>query len=300
MKHFIVVISILVLYSSVFGQGKGLSVSPGGLLVEEVLLDSLYNMEKRTGIKLSITNKDTMSHTYTIRADKPSNLGISWLKGYFEIPDPSFLSFFHSSFFSEGEVTIGPKSTEGVNMYVKVPYAEKYYNQKWAVGIAVETKPEPEKGVAFALAVYPCIYIETEVKAKAKGTPYGEIGTKPGTVVLNSISPGRNKNVGKLRIYNNQKKKRGFKITSIIPPPSREKLQILNSPGYQWIPDAGWLIPSCEKLVIKANKSKEISLTLILPPDKIYSNNKYQGIIFIEPEDGGRPAFIRVNIETGE
>lgn len=293
MKHFTISVLSLLLSASI-GFCAGLSVAPGGLLIEKVPLDSLYDIEKFTGIKLSIVNNDSFQNTYNIRAVKPSDIGIKWLKGYTEIPVPQCFTF------EKNEVTVKGKSTETIKMYLKIPYSEKYYNQKWALGISVESVPQKGSGFGISLAVYPCFYIETEDKQGIKTTSYGDIGTEPGTIIIKQVTPGKQKNVAKLKIHNNQNKTLSFKVYPVIPPPQAEKVQILNSPGYQWMPAPDWIIPSTQKIKIKANKSKEISLSLNIPADNVYLNKKYQGILFIETTDGKQSAFVRVNVEIKE
>ncbi|MCJ7507595.1 MAG: hypothetical protein MUO85_02540, partial [candidate division Zixibacteria bacterium] len=67
----------------------GLGIEPGQILIQNVPPGISYDIFENTGIKLKVINQDIVPHIYSIRSAKPSEIG-TWLKGYLEIPDPSW------------------------------------------------------------------------------------------------------------------------------------------------------------------------------------------------------------------
>ncbi len=271
--------------------GMGLSVQPGGILIQHVKLDETYNFYEKSGIALIVENKDTLPHTYIINTFKPSQVGNKkWLTGYLEIPEPSWF------FFEKNEVTVEPKSKQKVKMYLKVPKEEKYYNQHWTVSLGVTGKPE--KGQMLALAVYPRYQIETETKTGLKEKPAGLIGFEPGTLIFENLALGK-KEKNKIIVYNNDNKPHKYRITPKIIEVDTTKEQIFNTPGYRWIPNIKWIRPCKRKLKINSDESKEITITVNIPKKQKYYLKKWEAIIFIEPDEGPS-GFVRVQIEPNK
>jgi len=146
-------VGILLMVSSSTCQAFGLRVQPGNFLVRDVHLGEVCEIK----IPLQIHNKDSRPHTYDLSAHKPTSIGSKGVEGYSDIPDPSWF------YFERDEITLEADEVGEIKMYLKVPDADEYYDQKWVVSIAVEAKPEP--GEMIALACYPLFRIETE-KAK--------------------------------------------------------------------------------------------------------------------------------------
>lgn len=139
-------------------------MEPGGLLIQKVPLGEVYDIFEESGITLKIYNELDSPITYKISAKRPSETGNGrWMRGYQEIPDPGWLSF------SSGEVTIEAHGVGEVKMYLKIPPERDYYNQHWAVTVAVEG--QPKAGEVFALAAYLPFEIETEHREKTGKRP---------------------------------------------------------------------------------------------------------------------------------
>lgn len=268
---------------------RGLSVAPGGLLIQYVKLGETYDLYQKSGIALIIENKDTSPHIYKLTALKPSEAGNKkWLKGYAQIPDPSWF------WLENNEVLVEPQSKQEVKMFLKIPDEDKYYNQRWTVSLEVTGKPEA--GSMLALAVYPRYQIETESKAGLKEKPDGLIGFEPSVLVFKDLALGK-KQESKIIIYNNDSQSRRFNITPkiITVDPARE--QIVASPGYSWLPNIKWLKADLKKMEIKPDESRELNITVNIPRRKEYYQRKYEALIFAESEEG-LSGFARVQVQT--
>ena len=118
--------------SSVEPGSIGLSVEPGGLLIQHIEPGETYDLAQKPGIALKISNRDRSERTYHLSTHQPSGIGNrKWLEGYVEIPDPSWF------WFESDEVSVGPHDDAHVKMYVKVPEGTQYANQHWVISIAV-------------------------------------------------------------------------------------------------------------------------------------------------------------------
>jgi len=267
----------------------GLSVRPGGLLVQYVPLGVTYDFYESVRMPLTIHNKDISAHTYVLSTHKPSQVAARrWVKGYLEIPEPSWF------WLEKDEVTVEANGKSDVKMYLKIPDEQRYYNQHWVVSLGVAGKPAP--GATIALAIYPRIQIETEAKDDVKARPDGSIGFVPNTLLFENLSLGT-ENTMKVKIYNNDTKKHGYKVTAMIFPRNPKKRQIFTSPIYSWIPNPNWIMPGRDNINIASNKARILPITVKIPQARENYNKKWEGIIFIEP-DKGLPGFVRVQIKT--
>ena len=267
----------------------GLSIRPGGLLIQYVKLGEAYDLYKKTGIVLIIENKDSRPHTYLLSTSKPSQVGNKkWLKGYLEIPSPDWF------WFEKDEVTVGAESQKEIKMFLKIPKEDKYYNQHWTVSLGVTGKPK--KGEVVALAVYPRYQIETESKTVLTQRPYGTIGLEPSLLKFENLTLGEKKK-GTITIYNNSNKTHRYAIIPRIVEvgPGREKIS--SSPGYAWIPNIKWIKPGKKRINIGTNKSKELPIRVKIPEKLENYDKNWEAILFVEP-DKGLPGFIRVQIKT--
>lgn len=299
-KIFLGLILFLFLNNNLFAQQEaiqeekprpslGLSVQPGGMLIQYVKLGETFDLYEKSGIPLIIENKDTKPHTYKLTTSKPSQVGNrKWLKGYLEIPDPGWF------WFEEDEVTVEPQSKKAVKMFLKFPNEEKYYNQHWTVSLGVAGKPEP--GQMLTLAVYPRYQIETESKTGLKEKPDGLIGIEPGTLLFENLALGEAKKI-KVKLYNNNTKWHKYKIKAMIFPVDLTRELITTSPTYSWIPNPKWVKPGRRRVSIAANESKELFIKIKIPDEKENYNKKWEAIIFVEPKKG-LPGFVRVQIQT--
>lgn len=295
-KFLIGLVAALLLNTGLFAQQKeklkprlGLSVQPGGMVIQQVKLGEIYDLHQKSGVALLIENRDNQPHSYVLSTAKPSQVGNQkWLTGYLEIPDPRWF------WFETNEVTVAPQSKGQVKMFLKIPDHEKYYNQHWTVSIMVSGKAE--KGGMLALAVYPRYQIETESKADLTNNPDGLTGVAPAILTFKDVALGKKVN-GKVRIYNNDKKMRTYKITPRIIKVDATREQIIPSPGYSWVPDIKWVMPDKQELRIKPGESAELMVTVYIPREDKYYRKKWVGLMFVQP-DIGPARFVRVQIDT--
>jgi hypothetical protein len=68
-------------------------------------------------------------------------------------------------------------------------------------------------------------------------------------------------------------------------------------PGFSWIPKKEWLKPDAGDSKIGSNKMKEIVLGLDIPAKTDLLNQRWEGIIFVESEEGSAD-FARVQIKN--
>ncbi|MFH1128539.1 MAG: hypothetical protein V1699_03935 [Candidatus Omnitrophota bacterium] len=267
----------------------GLSVEPGGLSIQKVPIGQLYDMEYWIKMRFKVYNDSDKPRRYSLKVDKPVKVGVNVLKGYTGIPNPSWF------WFEKNEVLVPANSKEEIKMFLRIPNEEKYCNQKWAVGIDVEGKPEAEERLV--LAVSPVFYIETESRPEVKEKPAGFLGLAPGTVVLENVALGKSKTIAKIKVYNNDSQPHLYKISSIIPSAEPGRQVITPSPNFSWILKKEWLKPDKSTLKIGPQEQKEITLDLDIPKKKDFLNQRWEGILFFESEEG-LSNFVRVQIKT--
>jgi len=146
---------IFIMLNVVPAWGGGLTVEPGGLLIQQVSPGETYDLLSSTGISIKIYNRLDRPAAYRISAHKPSEAGNGrWKQGYREIPDSAWLSF------DKNEVLVEKNGMSEVKLFLKVPDNAAYYNQHWAVTVAIEGIATPED--SFAMAVYLPFEIETD------------------------------------------------------------------------------------------------------------------------------------------
>lgn len=255
----------------------GLSVEPGSLFVQHVFLDKTYRLYEDLNVPLVIRQKSNIPHTYCLSTYKPSTIG-KLVEGYSDIFDPNWL------WFDRNEVSIPPNGSATVQMYLRVPKEERFYNQHWTVAIKVETKPEP--GEMLALGVVSRIHIETEIKEGIKGKPDGLLGFDPARVKIKEKG-------GVVRIFNNDKKRHQYHLQIFVPPTDTKHEQISLSPGFNWIPDIRWIKVNHQKIRIGQGKARKIKLQFSLPEGGV---KPWEALLMVQPEEGVA-GFVRIQIE---
>jgi hypothetical protein len=149
-------------------SAAGLSIEPGGLLLQDVPLGQARSIAGVSGISFVVHNRDGIAHEYHITVHKPSKTGAGkWTEGYCEIPDVSWVKPVPDI------LTIPPDSSASFDITIELPDDAELYNQKWEVTLAVESAPIP--GLNVALALYPSIQIETKSGPEAEIKPQKEV-----------------------------------------------------------------------------------------------------------------------------
>lgn len=257
---------------------QGLAVSPGGILIQGVLPGKTYDIYKETGIKLTIYNKDNSPHTYILSTHKPSEVGNKrWEKGYFEIPDPSWC------WFDKKEVKIEGNKSESVNIYIKIPDEERYYNQHWIVTVGVLSKPE----YGLSLGVYVRMQIETAVKENPEIKPDGKIGFVPATLTFNNKFSQKI-----LTMYNNTEKRLSFNVFTIEEEKNIEKKTYL-TPNYSFL-EKTWFKIEKRNFEIEPMGKCKIRVSVNIPEN--CEKNRLENILFFR-SDEEISGFVRVRYE---
>jgi len=255
-------------------EAAGLKVSPAGFILQNIVPGKVYDIYRKTGLRLTVYNDDTVGHTYLLSTNSPSEWG-KWEKGYLEIPDPKWC------WFEKKKLTVGPSSQGSCSMFLKIPDEEKYYNQHWVVVLRIMGENGPG-GIALAINVR--IQIETESKVALKEIPDGIIGIVPSTVVLEKEGGEK-----KVTIFNNTDSPQ---VCAVYPLKEKEKLKTYISSGFKPLPKPNWLKLNKQTLKILPRSKQTFTLGLSVPEGEMGDNEKWEYIIFVEGKDN--TGFLRV------
>lgn len=267
----------------------GLSVEPGGLLIQHVEPGETYDFAQKAGIALKISNRNRSERIYRLSTHRPSEIGNrKWLEGYTEIPDPSWF------WFERDEVSVGPDGDAYVKMYVKVPEGDEYANQHWVVSIAVEGKAQ--SGEMLALAAYPRYQIETASSIESDSIPVGPLGMKPSILSFEGVPLGVRQS-GSITLYNSDAASHQYSVSIKTVPVDPTREQIVASPGYDWIPEPKWITLGGSELTIDAGQRAAIEVNLVVADKAQFHGQKWEALLWIEPDEG-LPRFARIQIET--
>jgi len=279
----------LILFFVVIGPvtaGAGLKVSPGAFCLQNAKIGETLDL----GIDTVITNKDDEEKVFVIKTFKASEVTDEWVKGYTAMPDPSWL------YFDTNELKIGPGQEAKVRMNLRVPDKAEYYNQHWVVYAEVTTKAGEKK--MFKAAIKPIYMIETQANTDIKARPYGELGLVPSTVKAAVVAPGTEKKES-FSIYNNDKVKHIYTLTSYIPGLLSANLDINVTAGYEWIKKESWVSPAERTVEVEPGEEKEVTLKVLIPKGSKCGDEGWEAIVMVKP-DKGLEGFVRVLIEPSE
>ena len=267
----------------------GLSVEPGGLLIQNVPVGQLYDMDYWMKMRFKIANDSGMPRKYALRVDKPSRVGVKLLKGYTEIPNPDWF------WFEKNEVFVAAGGTAEVKMFLRIPNEDKYANQRWAVAVDVEARPEAEEKLVLALS--PVFYIETEAKATPKELPAGFTALVPGTVVVDHVAIGKRTDGGSATLYNNDSQPHLYTVTSVVPSAEPGRQTISPSPRSSWLPNVGWVKVDKRTIKLGPRERRDLHLRIDVPKDPRWQNQDWETLLYVESEDG-LASFARIQIKT--
>lgn len=283
MKQFALLAACGILIPLAFAAepGRGFSVQPGGLLLQDIAPGQEYDLSSTRGLWLTIRNTDTQPHGFAVTAHRPSQLASGqWLEGYEEIPDPAWLSFEPAS------VRVEAGSVGRVKMRLSVPEGEAHYNRHWTVGLAVRLESEPGQTLAFA--IYPRYQIETAPRAESPSVGAPAFSVFPSTVMLAPSATGGYE--GSFSIINGPQSTR-YTIAprAIVTDPKRE--QIYPSTGFQWLSrvDEVQVTPGD----ISLDTAGFHTVNVRIPHSE--GQTARECLIFIQPGEG-RPQFVRARI----
>lgn len=280
----VTILVMLVLVIPERSEAASLTVSPGRFIVHDVEPGKNYDLYKETGLRLTIINDSDEPNTWMLNTFQPSGRG-RWEKGYAEIPDARWC------WFTETEVTVGPKSHGYAHVNLMIPEGEEYYNQHWVATLNVSGKPG-EGGIGLAVDVR--MQIETQSKSDVTVRPAGPIGMSPSIVRFEEVVPGTIHEIS-VKLFNNDDTVHSYTVISLFDDANINRAKYLTQ-SYGAMPDRTW-INGPETIRIEASGSAELVLQLTLPEGAAHFGKKWEDMILIEPDDG-RAAFVRVQVET--
>lgn len=261
----------------------GLAVQPGGLLIQNVTPGELYDIEKLTGIALTIFNRDDREHTYALSTHRPSEIGNRHVPaGYTDIVDPSWL------WFQMTEVRVPAQGEVKVRMYLKIPNEQRYWGQHWSVSIGVGGKPGP--GETLALAVHPRFEIEIAEPAKADATARSPADL--GTLVFSGAKPGAHQE-RRFEITNRDNAWHRYRFRAV----SREEAVAKQyaSAGDTWVADPQWVRPRWPGARSSAGRALRVPVDMALPDRARVPRGGCQALILVERDDG-ETGLVRVHL----
>lgn len=272
------------------GPDAGLKVEPGALFIQNIFLGKVYDIYKESGLRLTVHNQSDKVRTYTVSTHLPSDVGAKgWLQGYTELPD---LSWF---WFDQQGITIKANSVGRAKMYFQIPKEERYYNQHWVLALGIRGKGEG--GTTILLGAYPKIQLETESRGTVRARGGEPFGFEPSVISIENPFSSREQQTA-LRLYNNEGRARRYQLISKTFPSRKGELPSVSpSPGYEWIPDPGWIVPKSGRLSVGPMREVSVPLTITIPGNPGNRGKKWESILFVEAEDG-RTRFARIQIQT--
>ena len=267
----------------------GLTVQPGGMLIQHVTPGEVYDLAEHSGIRLKVSNQGPEAVTYQLSSHQPSQVGNGkWLEGYAEIPDPSWFVF-------EPEVLTVEAGGEGhANMYLSVPDGAEHLNQHWVVSLGVRGQAQP--GEALALAVYPRYQIETEARMDEETIPSGSLGLKPSVLRYSDISLSSVQE-RQITLHNDSAASHQYALSVKTVPVDASRERIVPSPGYAWFPDVTWVSIEQKAFVIEAKGSRVVNVSVNASDAPAFAGKNWEALLWVAPDEG-EPRFARIQIET--
>jgi hypothetical protein len=101
------------------------ALKPEEIHLEGVEPGKVYDVDKRAGLVLQITNPSQREQTFELHSLTVSNSVVSLTREYRDAPDASYLKF------SESRFVLSPGAAKTVKMYLEFPPDEEYSGQKY-------------------------------------------------------------------------------------------------------------------------------------------------------------------------
>jgi hypothetical protein len=101
------------------------SLKPEEIFLDNVKLGKIYDVEKKKGLVLKITNPSEREQTFQLQSLTVSNSVATLTKEYQDAPDASYLKF------SENSFVVPPKGTKTIKMYLRFPPEKEYSGKKY-------------------------------------------------------------------------------------------------------------------------------------------------------------------------
>ncbi len=100
-------------------------LKPEEIFVDNVKLGKIYDIEKKKGLVLKITNPSEHERTFMLQSLTVGNSLATLTKEYEDTPDASYLKF------SENSFAVPPKGTKTIKMYLEFPPQNEYSGKKY-------------------------------------------------------------------------------------------------------------------------------------------------------------------------
>ncbi len=127
------------------------TLKPEEIFLDSVELGKIYDVEKKTGLVLKITNPSEHERTFKLQSLTVGNSVTTLTKGYQDTPDASYLTF------SESKFVVPPAGTKTIEMYLKFPPEKEYSGKKYMFVIHAVTVDEK-----VTTGVYSRLYASTK------------------------------------------------------------------------------------------------------------------------------------------
>jgi hypothetical protein len=101
------------------------TLKPEEIFLDNVELGKIYDVKKKKGLVLKITNPSEHEQTFNLQSLTVGNSVATLTKEYEDAPDASYLKFSDSSF------VLPPKGTKTIKMYLKFPPEKEYSGKKY-------------------------------------------------------------------------------------------------------------------------------------------------------------------------
>lgn len=102
-----------------------LTVRPEQIFVHNVTLGTRYDVEKESGVILTIANPSQHARTLRLQSQTINNSLATLTDGYEDAPDASYLSF------SENEFTVPANGTKSIRMFLEFPQRAEYRGKRY-------------------------------------------------------------------------------------------------------------------------------------------------------------------------
>ena len=159
----LLLIAVSCFLSSQTAWAIGLEVDPGEIKIKDVPLGKVVKASDLggEGMKIRIKNTGSSACAYTINILHTAKTKGTLKEGYTDIPDTSWL------WPEEKEVLIPAYSVKEVEIFLKIPAKEEYYNKKHQAAIEVKSKKNRPEEI-FVLACRVRMRFSTEPTAEQK------------------------------------------------------------------------------------------------------------------------------------
>lgn len=263
--------------------GASLRVSPARFMLHHIAPGRLYDIQKETGLKLTVYNDSSLTRSFVLSTRQPETGHFE--AGYLAIPDASWC------WFEKQELTVSPNSQASVGVILQVPDKPEFYNQKWIVVFGIKGKPGPG-GISLAIDVRG--QIETRSRADLAEIPQGVLATKPSIASFDGLRRGET-STSEVLLHNGDSCEHTYRFAPYFST-QEARPDVYLTGGYEPITDAGWVRASGGEIKLKPGESAKVPVEVRLPESADKTKGKWEQILLVLP-DKGPQGFVRVHLQ---